>query len=135
MCLLGPLSGREWISLRKSFLVPIRIGRDDPAGLIQALNLIGRQRPANGSEIFRQLRFVARADDEARDRGTLKEPIERDLSHRFPCLAGDLIDRLDDGEEMPVLHERTVSGPQAAPAALRHGYAPPDLAGTRLASE
>ena len=68
-----------------------------------------------------KLRFVARADDEARDGGTLKEPIERDLRHRVPCLAGDLIDRLDDREEMPVLHERTVFGPQAAPAALRHG--------------
>src|SRR5712672_3868393 len=98
----SPLS-REWISLHKSLLVPIRIGRNNPAGLVQAVNLIGRQGPANGSEIFTQLRFVARADDEASDGGTLKEPIERDLRDRFPCLAGDLIDRLDDREEMPVL--------------------------------
>jgi len=82
--------------------------------------------PSQWLRIFRQLRFVARADDEARDGGTLKEPIERDLSHRFPCLAA-----ISSIASMMVKrcrpHERTVSGPQAARCAEAR-IRPPDLA-------
>jgi hypothetical protein len=115
--LSGSLLGREWISLRKSLLVPIRIGRDDPAGLIQALNLIGCQGPANGSEIFRQLRFVARADDEARDGGTFQPmaarlaPGDYDQLHHF--IADGVWDAAPLESELLVQADRLVGGKDA----------------------
>jgi hypothetical protein len=47
--------------------VPDRIGRLDVARRVELGHLLGRQFPADGADVLKQLRFVARADDDAGD--------------------------------------------------------------------
>ncbi len=63
-CCPRRLACRKWVSFRGRFLVPIRINHGNSACLVQPGHLAGRQIPADGAEIFAELLFVARADDQ-----------------------------------------------------------------------
>lgn len=66
-CFNPTRSHRRWVDPGEAFLGAIEgigIGRHRHARLIQALDLLGRQAPADRAEIVAQLHFVAGADDD-----------------------------------------------------------------------
>src|ERR1700722_3640005 len=90
---------RPFVEPRKAALVPDRIGWLDIARGVELRHLLGRQFPADGADVFEQLRFVARADDDVGDCRTAEEPVERDLRNCLAGLLGDSIERVDDIEQ------------------------------------
>lgn len=54
------------------------------ADRVELAHLLSGKLPADRAEIFSQLRFVSRADQNGRDCRTLQHPVERDLRNRLP---------------------------------------------------
>lgn len=54
------------------------------ADRVELAHLLSGKLPADRAEIFSQLRFVSRADQNGRDCRTLQHPVERDLWNRLP---------------------------------------------------
>ena len=75
--------------------MPVRI-RLGVALAASSFSICRRQLPADGAQVLAQLLFVARADDHARDRRPLEQPVERDLRHRLAGLLGDRVEGVDD---------------------------------------
>src|SRR5260221_2257920 len=95
---------RRRIALRE-LTVPIRIvriRRHDMARDIKLANLIRSQIPADRTEIFAQLNFVARTDQDGRDGRSLQEPIQCDLRYRLASLLRGFVERVDDIIQVPL---------------------------------
>src|SRR6202042_1554131 len=140
---------RPFVENRKAALVPDRINRLDLARCVKLRHLFGRQFPADGADVFEQLRFVTRADNNVSDGRAAQEPVERDLRNRLAGLLGDSIERVDDIEQALLVvarpgfrngvrtgaGSRRLSAPdftcQLAPAE----WAPDDRADALIASE
>src|SRR5437868_6369290 len=73
---------RRRIPFGKIPLVPVRIDGRSRAGLVETGNLLRGKIPSVGAQIVAQLFFVARSDDDRRNRGPLEEPVQRDLRDR-----------------------------------------------------
>jgi hypothetical protein len=91
---------RKGVALGKPGLMPIRVCERHHARVVEPADLIARERPADGAEIVRELRFVARTDDDVRDRGPREQPVERDLRDRLAGFGRDVIERIDDAIEI-----------------------------------
>src|SRR5450631_2053545 len=90
---------RPFVEDGKAALMPDRIGGLDVARRVELRYLLGRQFAADGADVFEQLLFVTRADNDVGDGRAAQEPVERDLRNRLAGLLGEAIERVDDGEQ------------------------------------
>ncbi len=134
-CLEGAYHRRRIAVGKGRALVPIGIGQRHLARGVELCDLVLGQGPADRAEIFAQLRLVARADDQRRDRGALQQPVERDLRDALAGLLRDLVDGIDDAIDVLVRHRRAELRRlgQAAHFGLRLAAA--DLAGEASPAE
>lgn len=77
----------------------VRIRRRKGADRVELAHLLSGKLPADRAEIFSQLRFVSRADQNGRDCRTLQPPVERDLRNRLPRCVDNFVQRVDFGTE------------------------------------
>lgn len=66
--------------------------------------MLGGEAPADGTEVVKELFFVAGADDEGRDCRAGEEPVEGDLGDGLAGFFGDFIEGIDDGVEVFLRH-------------------------------
>src|ERR1700677_4882074 len=134
---LGPPSAllRPLIEPRKAALVPDRIGRLDVARRVELRPLLGGQFPADGADVFEQLRFVTRADDDVGDGRTAQQPVERDLRNRLAGFLGDAIERVDDIEQAFLFVARSGFRNGVRTGARLRRLSAPDFAGELAPAE
>jgi hypothetical protein len=126
---------RQRVSLFKLQLMPVWVGAIELAGAIELFNLRGGEIPADGGEILAKLLFIARADDDGRDGGTLDEPVEGDLGNGFAGFRGDGVERIDDGIDVLIVEGRAVVGGVVETADFGQGLAAADFAGEASPTE
>lgn len=98
--------GREWITFREMRVLPVGVDSWFGAGRIQPGDKLRGQAPADGAEIFPQLRLVARADDHAGHARPAQHPIDRDLGDRLAGFPRRFIERIDDPMDQRVIRRR-----------------------------
>src|SRR5580658_1291544 len=121
---------RRRVSFREELpLVPVGINRLQIACFVEGSNLIRGQIPSYGIEVLPQLLFIARADDDRRDRRPLQQPIERNLGDGPTNFGGHLVEGVNDRIKIFVGHRRSGVGDGMESADLGQRLAAADSAG------
>ena len=83
--------------------MPVGVGLRAFAGLVEASDVLGVERPAKRAEVLAQLRFGARADDERRHARPRQQPVERDLRYRLAGFLRDFVEHIDDTKKTLII--------------------------------
>ena len=89
------LFGGEGVALVELDLVPVGVGEGEGAGCVEPGYLVRGEVPAGGSQVGAELFFVACADDEGADGGTLEEPVEGELRDGLAGFFGEFVEGVD----------------------------------------
>ena len=81
--------------------MPVWIDRATLADRVELRDVRRVELPAEDAEVLAQLRFIARADDDARDRRSMHRPVQRDLRHGPTRLQRHLLECIDEGRLQP----------------------------------
>src|SRR6187402_1019711 len=116
-------------------LMPVRISRRTAAGVVEQRDMRRVERPSDRAEILAELLLVARADHDIGDGWPRQQPGERDLADALAGVGGDLVERIDHGEQIIFVHRRAALCAALGDAPLAGRLAAADLAGQAAPAE
>src|SRR6202000_304944 len=108
--------------------------RDGASG-VELRDLFRGQRPADRAEVLPQLLFIARADDDRRDRWPVQQPVQRNLRNRLARLLSHSIQSIYYLVQILILNRRPHLGGLVQAANFGNRLPAADLAGETSPSQ